>query len=480
MAEEQFLPGQKADCSKCGGQVTLFPKHGWVHTDGTTAKHPIRGVSYDPDDLITPEDSANFIDRLIKTANARKVPGRSRAKKAERVIPTVDPHSPSKYGVRTTANCKVCHTLIKTVAHPETGERVWVHTTGPKHEEAITESPTSVRAAQKTDEEKALLKPGKVGKPKGDSVTGEITIPGRPAKGKWDPAKGEVAIVDEGREAETVQGDPDYIDAEGRLTSRREAELSKASRVDRNVILKGEKHLEDDHPWIGEDSLHPEKQNIDTIVHPTTGRIIRANLEAAPRGDIFTTSGTSLNADPTQIPVRETAWKTGGSAVTKRGTVAADIQVKKRLKSYIDLAHWHKSTFDKDDKYEYQVYTDQGVGGDLAEPRIGVRRRLKYCNKCAPVLLQDGSIPHANTDPRLPRVQNSGQSFVRPEPKDLPEGTKPWVRTLPSGKISVGVHPNAVGIQLIRGAKSAMKEEIAQTGNAKLDGFTQGSGEGKQ
>jgi hypothetical protein len=68
---------------------------------------------------------------------------------------------------------------------------------------------------------------------------------------------------------------------------------------------------------------------------------------------------------------------------------------------------------------------------------------------------------------------------VRPEPKDLPEGTKPWVRTLPSGKISVGVNPNAVGIQLIRGAKSAMKEEIAQTGNAKLDGFTQGSGEGR-
>ena len=476
MPEQQFLPGQKAECGKCGGKVTLFPKTGWAHTGGGATTHEIRGVSYDPDELIKPEESAKFIDNLIRVAKIRNPSGQPRAKK---VIPAVEPHSPSKYGVKTTANCKVCHTLIKTVLNDK-GERVWTHTSGPQHEDVITESPTSVRAARKTDEEKALLKPGKVGKIKGNPVTGEVTIPGKPAKGKWDPEKGEVAIVDEGRPAETVQGDADYIDAEGNLTSRREAELSKASRTDQGVILKGEKHLEEDHPWIAEDSLHPDKQNIDSVVNSTTGRIIRKALDAAPRGDLFATDGASTEAGLTEIPVRSTTWKTGGSGVTKRGTVAADVQVKKRLQGYVDLARWHKENFDKNDKYEYQVYTENTERGASAEPKIGIRRRLKYCNKCAPVLLQDGSIPHANTDPRLPRVQNSGQSFVRPEPKELPAGTKAQVRTTSAGNPSVRLRTGTVGYQLVRAVQGQMKEEIAQTGSAKQDGFATGSGEGRR
>lgn len=475
MAEPNFLPGQKAECSRCGNEVTLFPhpEHGsvWVHTaPGKVTKHEIRNISYDPDNLIKPEESKAFVDRLANLAAKRQIPGRGKSNKKEKPpAPEVEPHSPSAYGVRTTANCKLCHNPIQVINHPDTGERVWVHKNGPVHPEPIVEAHTTVRAAKLTDEEKALLKPGKVGKPVGNPQTGEVVIPGSPGKNRWDPAQGQVVQVTPGREAETVQTDPAYIDAEGNITSRREAELSKASRVDRSVMLKGEKHLETDHPWIAEDSLHPDKQNIETIVHPTTGRLIRKNLENVPRGDLFTTTGASTEAGLTEIPVRSTDWKTTG----ERATV--DVQIKKRLQGYIDLANWHKEKFDPKDQYEYQVYSEKP---ELGEPKIGVRRRLKYCQKCAPVTLQDGSIPHGQTDPTLPRVPNAGQSFVRPEPKELPPATALQSK-IRNGKVTTWRNNNVVGTHLIRAVQGAMKEEIAQTGNAKQDGFNLGSGEGR-
>lgn len=473
MSAPVTLPGQKAECGKCGYEITFMPHGEWQHTDSKakTLNHQIRTAHYDVDDPIKPAESAAFLKRLETAAKARSLPGRSKVKKEKPAPPAEEPYSPADYGVRTTANCKTCHNPIIVVKHHETGERVWNHVGGPVHEGVFKEAHTTLRTAKKTDEEIEALKYEPVGKPKGDPVTGEVTIPERKPRTRWDFVNAEVEEVRPGREGEILQSDPNYIDAEGNITSREAATLSKASRVERGVILKGQQHLEKDHPWIAEDSLHPDKQNIDTVVHPVTGAIIRKNLEAAPRGDIFSTTGAAKGAGPTEIPVRKTNWKSSG------GRATVDIQVKKRLQGYVDRARWHKETFDPQDRYEYNVYSETP---EIGEPKIGVRRRVKYCNKCAPVLLQDGSIPHAQTDPSLPRIQNAGQSFVRPEPKELPEGSAPWVRTLPSGKVSVGRHPDNVGTKLIRADVSQMKEEIAQTGSAKLDGFNLGSGEGKQ
>jgi hypothetical protein len=294
-------------------------------------------------------------------------------------------------------------------------------------------------------------------------------MPGKAPTRKWNPATGQVEEVAPGRESETVQGDADYIDASGNIVPKREAELSKASRTDRGVMLKGEKHLEEDHPWIAEDSLHPDKQNIETIVHPETGRLIRKNLEAAPRGDLFTTTGASQNAGITEIPVRATDWKSTGAKAT------VDVQLKKRMQGYIDLANWHKGEYDTKDQFEYEVYSEKP---EIGEPKIGVRRRLKYCQKCAPVVLQNGSIPHAETDPTLPRIPNPGQSFVRPEPKELLPAT-PLRSKIQNGRVVTWRRTDIIGTQLINAVKSAAKEEIAQTGNAKQDGFNLGSGEGR-
>lgn len=481
MAQPEFLPGQKAECGKCGQEVTLFPgQSGWVHRPGAVAKHTVKTISYDDEDLIKPEDSKAFVDRLVKAAAARATSPEAKAQREkDEAVPIEEPISVAESSVRANANCKVCGNPIEVILHPKTNQRVWVHKGGPVHSRPIVVAKTTIRTPVKTDEEKALIKGGKVGKPTGNPVTGEVTLPGRPARGTWDPETGTVVQKVAPREAEVVDSDPDYIDANGKLTSKRDATLSKASRADRGVILRGEKHLEEDHPWIAEDSLHPGKQNIETVVHPTTGRILRKNLDQVPKGNLFETSGTSTEAELTEIPVRATTWKTGGSALNKQGKIAADTMVKKRLQGYVDLARWHKEKFDPNNKYEYQVYTQKADDVVGSSPMIGVRRRVKYCNKCAPVLLQDGSIPHANTDPAAPRVQNPGQSFIRPEPKELPEGTAPWTRTLPSGKVSVGRHPNVVGTHLIRAVQGAMKQEIAETGNAKLDGFNLGSGEAR-
>jgi hypothetical protein len=472
MTEPNFLPGQKADCDKCGTEVTLYPhpEHGavWRHTaPGKVTKHPIRGIEYDPDALISKENSDEFVGNLVKLAASR---GQGRSKVKEEVVaPEVEPHAPSDYSVRATGNCKICRNTATTVVHPETKTPVWVHDKGPVHPEPIRIAHTTVRAPKLTDEEKGLIKQVNIGKPVGDPNTGEVVIPGTTGRHRWDPTRGEVVQVTPGRETETVQSDADYIDAQGNITSRREATLSKASRVDRGVILKGEAHLEKDHPWIAEDSLHPDKQNIETIIHPETGRLIRKNLEAAPRGDLFTTTGAAENAGITEIPVRTTEWKSSGARAT------VDVQLKKRMQSYIDLAHWHKSTFDKNDQFEYHVYAERP---EVGEPKIGVRRRLKYCEKCAPVLLQNGSIPHANTDPSLPRVPNPGQSFVRPEPKELLPATALQSK-IRNGKVTTWRNNNVVGTHLIRAVQGAMKQEIAQTGSAKQDGFNLGSGEGK-
>ena len=471
MAKPKFLPGHKANCGKCGIEITLFPgKNGantWVHTGASRAplRHPIKFIDYDPDEIkkFTKKDSDDFIANLIHLAEIRHITGRGEDNKKEvEVPPAEDPHSPTDVSARTTANCKICHKGITAVPHPETGTVVWKHNSGPVHSAVIIPSKTTIRAPKLTDEEKELVKQKKIGPATGDPVSGEITIPARAPKHKWNPLTGQVEEVVPGREEETIQGDADYIDAEGKLTSKKEAEFSKASRADQGIILKGEKHLETDHPWIAEDDLDPNNQNINNIIHPVTGKIIRSALAAAPRGNIFET-------EPGEIPVRETPWKTTG----ERATV--DVQTNKRLIDYIDRARWHKETFDPNDQFEYQVKAERP---EIGAPSIIVRRRLKYCQKCAPVVLQDGSIPHANTDPSLPRIANPGQSFVRPEPKELPQGSKPWARTLPNGRITITRHPNATSTPVIR-AMEARVREITQTGNPKQDGFNLGSTEGK-
>lgn len=451
MTEPNFLPGQKADCGRCGTEVTLYPhpEHGviWKHSaPGQRHTHPIRSIEYDPDDLLSKEKSDEFVGGLVKLAKLR---GQGRSK-VEIVAPEVEPHAPSDYSVRATGRCKICRNPVTTILHPETNTPVWSHDKGPVHPEPINIAHTTVRAPKLSDDERSLIKPVNVGKPVGNPVTGEVVIPGSSGRHRWDPTKGEVVQVSPGRESETVQADADYIDADGKLTSKREATLSKLSRVDRGVILKGEAHLEKDHPWIAEDDVDPNNQNINKVIHPETGRILQRNLEEAPRGDIF----SSVSGE---VPARETPWKSSGPRAT------VDIQIGKRLTDYIDRARWHKETFDKNDQFEYHVYTERP---EIGAARIAVRRRLKYCQKCAPVLLQNGSIPHANTDPTLPRIPNPGQSFVRPEPKELPEGTRPWTRTLPSGKISVGRHPNATSTPIIRGLEARVKS------------FQTGSGEG--
>jgi hypothetical protein len=423
MAEPTFLPGQKAECSRCGTEVTLWPNGDWTHTaPGKKQIHEIKHIEYDEANLIKPEDSLAFIQKQEKLKQMRTIPGQPRVKKEKPAPPAEEPKSPSPYGVRTTANCKVCHKGIKVINHPETGERVWVHNEGPQHAETIVESKSTLKAAAKTDEEKALLKGGKVGKPSGDAATGLITVPGKPGKYKWDPDKGEVTQVEPGRETEVLQGDPDYISATGELTSKREAAISKEDRADRGIRLKGEKHLDEEHPWSDESSIVPPEQR--------------------------------------QIPVRASDWKKNPN--NTRASV--DVMLGKVRNFWTDIAHWHKEKFDTKDQYEYRVYAEQP---EIGEPRAGIERRLKYCPKCSPVVLEDGSLPNGTTDPSARRLPNPKQKFTRGEVQELPQGTKPWARTLPSGRITVGRQPNAKSTPVIRGLETRLK------------GFFTGQGEGK-
>lgn len=467
MAEPNFLPGQKAECNRCGEEVTLFRDGNWRHTKPASAqKHEIKYIDYDENNLITPEKSAEFVIRAEMLAKMRTIPGQTKAKKEKEAPPPppeVEPHSPTDFGLRTTSTCKKCRKAI-IVDQNDKGERVWVHKSGPQHVEPIVFVNSNLRPAKRSAKQKELIvadrKP--IGKPKGDPKSGIVTIPGKPGKWRWDATIGDAVQVKEGREEEKIPSDPDYISATGEITSKQEAALSKETEVERGVRLTGEKHLEEDHPWIAETSLDPDKQNIDSMFDVATGKINKSKLADLPKGDILETTGVEENAGITQIPAREASWK------SKTGRVIMDRQVMKRFKAWVDAARWHKSEYDKAGRYEYEVYVDKPASS-VKEPRIGIRRRLKYCDKCAPVVLQDGSIPHELTDPTLPRMANPNQRFVRPEVQELPQGTKPKVEVTKAGNFTVRpLHTNSSGYKLVSAIKSA---------RTKSEHFEQGRGE---
>jgi hypothetical protein len=503
MGSFNFRPGQKAECGKCGLEVTLFPDNGWKHTGKgkTNQTHDIKKIELRPmldeqgkmvrDDngsprpsLISHQESTAFLKRLEDNKLRRTILGVAPpAPKEPPVIPEKEPFAESKYYVGTTANCRQCHKRVITIKDEATGKNIWIHKSGPAHVEPIDNDRipyTTLKNAVKTAQQKKELEKRPVGPIVADPKTGKVTIPERRAPRKWNVETAQVDVLGEDRPAEVLQSDPAYIDASGKITSKNAAAFSKASPVQQGEILKGIKHIEEDHPWIQETSLIPEEQSTEAVMDEK-GNIDKDKLAEVPKGDIFGTAGapkfdintgTFKKANAFQIPIRDSSWKQ-----TEKGKgQGIDYQLRKRIQAFVDLAHEHKEKFDTQDKYEYEVYSTSGADVRKgAEPYIGVRRRLKYCSKCSPTILEDGTIPTGTTDPTARQLPNPKRKFFRPDLISLAPRTKPMVRTLPSGKVSVTDHPDVQGTVLKRVFRGMMKDAI----KTRQEGFDAGKTEGK-
>ena len=442
------LPGSVGTCGKCGKKVTLFDT-GWSHTQNKSSDTHLRGVEVNVDSdpeltgSITPEKSKSFL-RNVKAAATRRAA--YKAKNVPEIPPETEPEAISTRPLGTFAHCSntKCHKAIIVVQHPtDPTKLIWVHKSGPVHAAPIEDAKipkTTIKLRPKTDEEREALKRTNIGPTTIDPSSGEVTIPRRKPKVKFDRSARELLELAPERPEEKLETDPDYVTAEGkiastgftdaegnitkfpndstigdRLNAQTVASLTKAKRggMVQSLILGGIKHLEEDHPW--EDIIKPEK-----------------------------------------VDTRQSDWKGQGG----RGV---DSLFAKRIPELTDIAHFLRQKLDPSHEYEYEVHTTN----QLNNRTIGLRRRLKYCTKCSPTVLEDGSIPNARSGNRR-QIQNPNQTVHRPDVKELPQGTKPEVRVGKYGLMTTRTRADSRGGKAISGLKRLMGS------------LEQGSNEGKE
>jgi hypothetical protein len=241
--------------------------------------------------------------------------------------------------------------------------------------------------------------------PKLTERTGVLTFPAAPAvERKRGDSAGEILQPAQEKSTEKLApGWKSYITPEGTHTTdwNESVEAQRMPKSDRDVRAKGAKHLEKDHPWVKtNDPLDPSSPDVEGAVF--TG-LPAASVTASSTG-------------------KQTIWYS-------------------RLKQMAtDLAHWHKKQFDPGDEYEYQVHQARPINSSLVlsqkeinqvSPYI-VRRRARYCEKCAPTEpVMIGKSKHwygpAQTmfKSMTGRLKaNPKQAFVRPEPTELDPPTR--------------------------------------------------------
>jgi hypothetical protein len=329
---------------------------------------------------------------------------------------------------------------------------------------ARTASPTrkviSSSEAVAAGKKKAAAKPRKKAAPyvkrapKLTERTGVLTYPEAPAVVRKKDTKDGSAVAGEvlqpGQEKskeKLAPGWKGYVTPAGEATSdwSESVEAANMPKADRDVRAKGAKHLEKDHPWVTtSDPMDPNSDDVEGAVF--TG-LPSASVTASSSG-------------------KQTIWYD-------------------RLKQMAtNLAHWHKSQFDPGDEYEYQVHQNRPTNTnailnqreiDQTSPFI-VRRRLRYCEKCAPTEpVMIGKSKHwygpAQTmfKSMTGRLKaNSKQQFVRPEPTALDPESAPWQKR--PGEFTR--HPGLASTPLLNSLDSLMKT-AEQT---RVDAFLEGSG----
>jgi hypothetical protein len=247
--------------------------------------------------------------------------------------------------------------------------------------------------------------------PKLTERTGVLRFPDAPAVVRKKDVKDGSAVAgeilqaaQEASQEKLAPGWKSYIRPDGTQTQNWEesVEAQRMPKSDRDVRAKGAKHLEKDHPWVTTNSFDPDDQN-------------------EQEGPVF----SKIKPAPTRAGTGKQTVLWG--ALKQMAT---------------NIAHYHKKTFDPSDEYEYQVYQERPQSNKLVltskelkhNTSWGVRRRLRYCEKCAPVeatisMDRAGKFP-ANKHWYGPKQtimasitgrygKNPKQQFVRPEPTEL-------------------------------------------------------------
>jgi hypothetical protein len=285
--------------------------------------------------------------------------------------------------------------------------------------------------------------------PKLTERTGVLTFPAAPAvERKRGDSAGEILQPAQEKSTEKLApGWKSYITPEGTPTTdwNESVEAQRMPKSDRDVRAKGAKHLEKDHPWVtASDPLDPNSHDVE--------------------GPVFTgLPAASVTASSTG---KQTIWYT-------------------RLKQMAtNLAHWHKSQFDPGDEYEYQVHQARPINSSLVlsqkeinqvSPYI-VRRRARYCEKCAPTEpVMIGKSKHwygpAQTmfKSMTGRLKtNSKQAFVRPEPTELDPPSPLWEHR--PGEFTR--HPDIASTPVL----NQLDKLMTQAENTRVNAFFEGSG----
>ena len=307
-------------------------------------------------------------------------------------------------------------------------------------------------AAAKRPKKKAA--PYAIRAPKLTERTGVLRFPEAPAVVRKNDSKkgfgqaGEILqAAQEASQEKLAPGWKSYVRPDGTATQNWEesVEAQRMPKADRDVRAKGAKHLEKDHPWVTTSTFDPEDQK--QVEGPVFGKI-------AP-------------------------------APTRDGTGKQTVLWGALKQMATNLAHWHKSEFDQGDEYEYEVHqeTPQNRSLVLSPSEIKnktswqVRRRLRYCEKCAPTVPHTGSGKNSHWYGPKQSIfksitgrygKNPKQLFVRPEPSELdPESPMNY-----NGRGEAQPAPGLASTPVIAGLKEHMNANV----QTRIDSFINGTG----